>query len=54
MAVATSITLRLALIIDLADRFFYAPARLRSAYLALHKTDVGHEIVLENVLFTLI
>jgi hypothetical protein len=54
MAVATSITLRLALIIDLADRFFYAPAPLRSAHLALHKTDAGHEIVLENVLFTLI
>jgi hypothetical protein len=54
MAVATSITLRLALIIDLADRFSNAPAPLRSAHLALHKTNAGHEIVLENVQFTLI
>jgi hypothetical protein len=52
MAVATSITLRLALIIDLANRFLNAPAPLRSAHLALHKADAGHEIVLENVPFT--
>jgi hypothetical protein len=52
MAVAARITLRLVLIVDLA--YCIALALLRSSHLALHKTDAGHEIVLENLLFTLI
>jgi hypothetical protein len=50
MAAAARIALRLALIIDLANRIALAP--LRSSHPALHKSDVGHEIVLENLLFT--
>jgi hypothetical protein len=32
--------------------FVIALAALRSPHLALHKRNAGHEIVLENVLFT--
>jgi hypothetical protein len=46
MAVAARITLRLVLIIDLANRIALAPQR--SQHPALHKSDAGHEIVLRK------
>ena len=54
MAAAARITFRFVLIVDLACSFLVAPAPLLSGYLAPHKTDAGHEIVLEYVVFTAI